>query len=133
MIRSRTVRNACVRRLTALLVAVCVVAGPVEAFAVPDVHDGDAPAASHAGQPVQTAAQRTSPAPLSGKGGSQSGTPASEHTTHVDHCAHGHVAGIADARSASASVDWHVASAIGELAQLHESVVLSPRQRPPII
>ena len=132
MIRLRTVRNACVRRLTALLVAVCIVAGPVEA-AIPDVHDGDAPAASHGGQPVQTAAEATSPAPLSDTRGSQNGTPASEHTTHVDHCAHGHAAGIADARSTSAPVDWHMAGAIGELAQLHESVVLSPRQRPPII
>ena len=131
MIRLRTVGDFWLRRLTALLAAACFLIAPVEAFAVPDVHDGDVPAANHGAGSESTLDDSTPD--LNSDNGPRNEAPASDHTTHVDHCAHGHSAATASAQAPGVPLDWHISGAIGDLASLHESVVLSPRQRPPII
>ena len=118
------------RRLVALFAAACIVLGPLEALAIPDTHDGDA-IASHLAAPEHSDA--TLPhAPTSDRRDAP-GAPlqSSEHSTHVDHCVHGHLLG-APQRNDSSS--WIVARDAAEFSVpgLHESVGPAPQQRPPI-
>ena len=127
---TRRTRMAWWRRLGALFVAACIVLGPLEALAIPDTHDGDT-IASHLAAPEHSDA--TLPhAPTSDRSDAP-GAPlsSSEHSTHVDHCVHGHLLG-APQRSESSS--WIVACDAAECSvpRLHESVGPAPQQRPPI-
>ncbi len=136
MMRSWMTQDGWLRLVTALLAAVCLLVSPLEALAVPDVHDGDLAAIGHAATERQAGVAGSGPVQQQSESvpqpGSQSrDTLPSGHTTHVDHCVHGHLPGLMDVRLSPLPPN-HLTSVIGDPAQLHESVVLSPLQRPPI-
>lgn len=111
------------RRLTTLATALCLSFAPLESL-VPDVHDGDAAAAavcSHEASHVDHEA----PSPSNGRG-------SGSHAFHLDHCAHSHLVAIPQAGDIDRGILATRVGVIGEPAGVHESVILPPRQRPPI-
>ncbi len=142
-------------RVVALVVAVCFASGTLEAL-IPDVHDGDAPAALpatedaadvhdvHGGDvrasgDVRDAAAVAATASVASS--DHAPTPAAPerdghqfdptHVFHVDHCGHAHLAAL------SAAVDLprpapERAERRGTAGPMLVSIALAPRFRPPI-
>lgn len=119
-----------VRRISALLLAVCFLAGPMEAL-IPDVH--------HNGSELERSSDRIDAgvvpaadlAHLPGNGTSIP-TPVGSHPIHADHCGHSHVATlpgtIAIAGVPMAAEKQSSAPLLGST-----SVAITPRLRPPLV
>ena len=112
------------RRVAALFALLCVAAMPFELLA-PDVHDADGIAASVLGGGDQ-----------GHRGTNPSGEPADRiplptHSTHVDHCAHAHLAGLIAAEVTPQSSVAR-SSVPDTPSQRLLSVSAPPHQRPPI-
>lgn len=141
-------RRQWMRRFTALLAVACLLAASVEAMALPDIHDGHATPTA----PSEVAEARSLSATLHANADGQreassahvaqeqrgpdqtrpQAPPAPGHTSHAEHCAHGHVLALAWIelqQPADAGADGR---RVVEPAPLHESVDRSPSRRPPI-
>lgn len=137
LLRDRIRPWSILKRVVALAVALCVAAGPLEAW-IPDAHDGDAhsvvvtAAVSGVDAPVVTSA----PASAGDMGTSVPASPDGHHSTpthdvHVDHCSHSHLVAVTNATPARKpdTVDRQRAQSAERMLV---SVARTPGLRPPI-
>lgn len=123
-------RSSLARRGWALVVGLAFASAFFET-AVPDIHDGDASIVSlgqgavdaHLPEPSLAPTDTRNPAPAPG------GAPS--HSTHVDHCAHGHTANTAFGFEMPTPTDWRHARPNCAAATL-ASIARGPQPRPPI-
>lgn len=112
------------RRLATIASLLILVAAPLESI-IPDVHDRDITQAHTHAQGAHEESQNAQ-APVSDDDRTDT------HRFHLDHCVHPHSTAIP---AQNAAVDESVddsTTVVGQLRSLHESVVSSPHQRPPI-
>ena len=116
-------------RMFALLAMVLFLAVGAEQM-IPDVHDGDAraattsaPTAMHQLPACDVAFDSHAEQPASNGG--------APHTAHVDHCAHSHVVMPSDGQMSVARAAWRSHSA-AQSPNEPQSAELEPRFRPPI-
>ena len=128
------IRHAWPRRLVALLAVVSMLFAPLEAVAIPDVHDGDgqAQAAAELSGGVHSPAESDEAHVGDPQSCRSPGAPLPGHSTHVDHCVHGHTFTPLDASASREVGDWPAGGVAGENDALHESADPAPRLRPPI-
>lgn len=133
--RANGLRQSWLRRLMALLSVACVLFAPLEAVAVPDVHDGDgqAQAATRAGAVTAHSVMAAHAAQLGDAPSCPSpDAPIPEHSSHVDHCAHGHTFAPIGVVAVRAPGEWPAGGVVGENDAPHESLDPAPHLRPPI-
>jgi hypothetical protein len=122
------------RRISALLFAVCFLAGPLEAL-IPDVHhDGsDAETAVFRDASIRDKAAVESCAPQITCSAPNEGVPfpSSNHPVHADHCSHSHVATLTLPLVLNGTCLAAESPSAQPVAN-HTSVAIPPLLRPPL-
>ena len=122
-----------VRRVSALLLAVCFLAGPMEAL-IPDVH--------HNGSELEASRERSDAGvvklvaesahlPSNSPSHNQLPAPVGSHPVHADHCGHSHVANL-PATMVIAGVPIAAENESSPPLLGSTSVAIAPRLRPPL-